>query len=175
MNNMQQGFTLIELMIVIAIIAILAAFALPAYGDYTKRTYVMEGTQLANVAKTAVIDFYSVNGIVPADNSAAGLVDPEFITGQGTRAVRIWGLNKDDGEPPVVRILINYTEKVANNAFLSMYLDTTPSAGSFRWACGRIDPTGEVFGEAGKLAASSNNTSKENVIPNTWLPSNCRG
>ncbi|HPQ96550.1 MAG TPA: prepilin-type N-terminal cleavage/methylation domain-containing protein, partial [Thiolinea sp.] len=65
-----NGFTLIELMIVVAIIGILAAIALPAYQDYTKRSHVAEGLSLANDAKIAITDYYATFGSYPADNQA---------------------------------------------------------------------------------------------------------
>ena len=69
MKKVQQGFTLIELMIVVAIIGILAAVAIPAYQDYTKRAHVTEGLSLASAAKTSVTEFYNSKGYLPANNS----------------------------------------------------------------------------------------------------------
>ncbi len=65
MKRMQQGFTLIELMIVVAIIGILAAVAIPAYQDYTIRAQVSEGLNLAGEAKNAISDFYANRGRLP--------------------------------------------------------------------------------------------------------------
>jgi type IV pilus assembly protein PilA len=76
-----QGFTLIELMIVVAIIAILAAIALPAYQDYVVRSQVSEGSVLADGAKTAVAEFYSNKGRLPPNNASAGLALAASIKG----------------------------------------------------------------------------------------------
>ncbi|ENW3597782.1 pilin [Neisseria gonorrhoeae] len=70
MNTLQKGFTLIELMIVIAIVGILAAVALPAYQDYTARAQVSEAILLAEGQKSAVTEYYLNNGKWPADNGA---------------------------------------------------------------------------------------------------------
>ena len=79
----QQGFTLIELMIVVAIIGILAAIAIPAYQDYTIRAQVSEGLSLSGGAKAAVSEFRMDRGIWPTDNEAAGLsTNPADITGK---------------------------------------------------------------------------------------------
>ena len=72
MKKIQQGFTLIELMIVVAIIGILAAIAIPAYQDYTVRSKVTELLNAAGVCKTSVGEFYQSKGIMPANTAEAG-------------------------------------------------------------------------------------------------------
>ncbi len=69
----QEGFTLIELMIVIAIIGILAAVAIPAYSDYTIRAKVSEAIGFAAAAKTSVSEYYTSQGTMPTDATAAGV------------------------------------------------------------------------------------------------------
>ncbi|ENW0357338.1 pilin [Neisseria gonorrhoeae] len=72
MNTLQKGFTLIELMIVIAIVGILAAVALPAYQDYTARAQVSEAILLAEGQKSAVTEYYLNHGEWPKNNDEAG-------------------------------------------------------------------------------------------------------
>jgi type IV pilus assembly protein PilA len=76
MKRVQQGFTLIELMIVIAIVAILVALAVPAYQDYTIRAKVSECIGSAAPAKLAVSEYWQSEGNVPADDDEAGIADP---------------------------------------------------------------------------------------------------
>ena len=79
--NKQQGFTLIELMIVVAIIAILAAIAISQYQDYVIRSQISEGTSLIDGMKTAVAEFYNNTGRFPGSNASAGLAASTGITG----------------------------------------------------------------------------------------------
>ncbi len=85
----QQGFTLIELMIVVAIIGILAAIAIPAYQDYTIRAQVSEGLNLTGACKAAVTEYYQDQGDFPGDNATAGLEAAGNITGKYTTGVLV--------------------------------------------------------------------------------------
>jgi len=85
----QQGFTLIELMIVVAIIGILAAIAIPAYQDYTIRAQVSEGLNLSGGAKAAVTEYFQDRGTLPADNDEAGLAANTEIQGKYVAQVTV--------------------------------------------------------------------------------------
>ncbi|ENS9158900.1 pilin, partial [Neisseria gonorrhoeae] len=89
MNTLQKGFTLIELMIVIAIVGILAAVALPAYQDYTARAQVSEAILLAEGQKSAVTEYYLNHGEWPADNGAAGVASSSSIKGKYVKSVTV--------------------------------------------------------------------------------------
>jgi type IV pilus assembly protein PilA len=122
--QMQKGFTLIELMIVVAIIGILAAIALPAYQDYTKRSHVSEGLSLAAGARTAVTEYYSSNGEWPANNAAAGIASAASITGNAVRQVSV----------NTSQITVTFNTKVEPGATLVLEGDVA-SGGSVEWTC----------------------------------------
>jgi len=116
------GFTLIELMITVAIIGILAAIALPAYQDYTKRTHVTEGLNLAGGAKSAISEYYANQGAWPATSATAGI--SATITGNAVTSVAV-------GTGGV--ITVTYNTKVASGATLT--LTPTLAGGSIKWTC----------------------------------------
>ncbi|EMU3862642.1 pilin, partial [Neisseria gonorrhoeae] len=89
MNTLQKGFTLIELMIVIAIVGILAAVALPAYQDYTARAQVSEAILLAEGQKSAVTEYYLNHGKWPKDNTSAGVASSSSIKGKYVEKVEV--------------------------------------------------------------------------------------
>ncbi|ENV6441916.1 pilin, partial [Neisseria gonorrhoeae] len=89
MNTLQKGFTLIELMIVIAIVGILAAVALPAYQDYTARAQVSEAILLAEGQKSAVTEYYLNHGEWPKDNTSAGVASASDIKGKYVKSVTV--------------------------------------------------------------------------------------
>ena len=121
----QQGFTLIELMIVVAIIGILAAIAIPAYQDYTKRSHVSEGLSLAGGAKAAVSEFFSSEGTWPTDNADAGLASSTSITGNAVRSVGVSGAT----------ITITYNTKVTASANITLIGTAGTGGGQISWDC----------------------------------------
>jgi type IV pilus assembly protein PilA len=127
MRKIQQGFTLIELMIVVAIIGILAVIAIPAYLDYAIRSQVSHGINLAAGAKVSVAEYYQDQGEFPGDNTTAGLSAPATITGKYVTQVEVTA----DGQ-----IEVTFGNDV-NNKILNAVLTVSPTNndGSLSWAC----------------------------------------
>ena len=133
----QQGFTLIELMIVIAIIGILAAIAIPAYQDYTIRSKVSEGLNLVGAAKLAVAETFDSEGrFLGADNASYGLPAAGSINGNYVSSVAI-------GASGLITITYNQNlggTPTANGE--TMVLDPTARQGSMQWNCDGNGPSG---------------------------------
>lgn len=129
MTRLQRGFTLIELMIVVAIIGILAAVAIPAYQDYTVRAKVTEGLGLASSAKTSVTEFFVTNGSLPTGNGTAGLAPASSIRGNYVKGVAV---GTDGGNGSGVIEVIFSGQPIQDKTLL---LVPTTSAGSVKWNC----------------------------------------
>lgn len=143
----QKGFTLIELMIVIAIVGILVVVALPAYQDYTARAQVAEALSLAEGQKAAVVEYYSDKGTWPKDNTEAGIAKPKDISGSYVESVTIGAKGT---------IVAKMKTTGVNDNIRNQSVTLTPSIGtgankkgSFTWKC-------------------------TSTINNKYLPSSCR-
>ena len=127
MKKVQQGFTLIELMIVVAIIGILAALAVPMYLDYTIRSQIAEGLNLSGGAKVAVTEFTQDRGVFPTNNAEAGLEAAANIQGKFVSSVTV----ADDV------ITVQYGNDVNVQILgetITLTADTT-TPGSVKWVC----------------------------------------
>ncbi len=119
MKTRSRGFTIIELMIAIAIIGVLAAIAVPAYQDYIKRAKVSEGIVLATQAKIAVTEYYQANNKFPISNAEAGISPANKITGNN-----VTSLSVDDGG----KITVTYAAgAVGDSTALTINLQPTPT------------------------------------------------
>jgi type IV pilus assembly protein PilA len=142
----QKGFTLIELMIVVAIIAILVAIAISQYQDYIIRSQVSEGASLADGAKTALAEFYNNMGRFPSTNASAGLSSPDQIKGNY--------VNRVNGANGIIVATFSSTAPFKANTTINgqtLSYSAVTTAGAVRWEC-----------------------NKSALLLNQWVPQICR-
>ncbi|MGN6478652.1 pilin [Luteibacter sp.] len=150
MKNVQKGFTLIELMIVVAIIAILAAIAIPQYQNYIIRSQVSEGMNLADGAKTAVAEFYNNTGRWPQDNKSVGLPNSGSIKGKYVTDVTVAG-----GANGKIRATFGNeaNAKLTTPTAAVLVLSPFDQGGAISWNCRALRGT---------------------TVPDQYLPTACR-
>lgn len=165
MNNRQRGFTLIELMIVVAIIAILASLAVSAYQTYTVRAQVAEGLSFAAGAKVPIVEAFNNTGVPPADNVGAGM-PPNATDMQGAYVSGVAVVNG--------RIDITFGNNVHQDAFgdtLSLTPYQAVGGGSFIWRCGY------AAAPVGTAELTGGGVTSVHIAPTLeerYLPSTCR-
>jgi type IV pilus assembly protein PilA len=164
LKNMHKGFTLIELMIVIAIIGILAAIAIPAYQNYTIRSQVTEGLSLADGWKTSISEYYAQNGSFPTTSGTAG--GPRSIAVAGASVGKYVG---SIAVGPLGAIVVTYSGTQANaklSAGTNNTLSLNPGTDAnydVVWVCGTASvPTGVTISGTGATTVSP-----------AYLPTSC--
>nr|ABY83303.1 pilin [Neisseria gonorrhoeae] len=159
MNTLQKGFTLIELMIVIAIVGILAAVALPAYQDYTARAQVSEAILLAEGQKSAVTEYYLNHGKWPENNDSAGVASASKIIGKYVKQVEV-----KNGVVTAQMASSNVNKEIKDKK-LSLWAKRQD--GSVKWFCGQPVTRDNADNDDVKDAGN-------NGIETKHLPSTCR-
>jgi len=171
LKQVQKGFTLIELMIVVAIIGILAAIAIPAYQDYTIRAQVTEGLNLAGAAKAAVAESFSNTGLAPATRTEAGMT----ANAVDTNGKYVTSVDVTNGT-----ITIMYGVQ-ANAAIAGQSLVLTPyqtTDKSVTWRCGAapvLTAAGtQLLGTGTAQVAAYSAGTISTAGNNKYLPKSCR-
>jgi type IV pilus assembly protein PilA len=161
----QTGFTLIELMIVVAIIGILAAIAIPAYQNYAVRAQVTEGLNMAAHAKTRVAESFLDRGEAPANRTVAGL----SANTADTTGKYVSGVDVDNG---VIVVTFGYEANAALNGLTVTMTPYEAVDGGVVWRCGAAPaPTVPLMGTSGGGNAA---VYLAPTVPSEYLPSSCR-
>ena len=170
MKKFQQGFTLIELMIVVAIIGILAAIAIPAYQDYTIRAQVTEGLNMLGDMKVAAGDFWSARGRTPVGVTANSIgVSATATDHQGSYVTQIAVNGSNGAVDGGFGFDVTFGNK-ANAKITGKLISlraTTNAAGSLVWVCGSANPPGNP------ALADPTATNATDLDPK-YMPANCR-
>lgn len=156
---MQKGFTLIELMIVVAIIGILASVAIPSYQTYTTRAQIVESLVIVDELKSSVKEFYKMKGAFPESNAAAGLPEGKYLLGNYVENITL-----SNGAFHLTlgnKVNINLAGKVLS--IRPLVVEGSPQS-PMSWLCGN----GSI--PNGMLAKGDNKTN----IDGAFLPGACR-
>jgi type IV pilus assembly protein PilA len=157
MRKVQQGFTLIELMIVVAIIGILAAVALPAYQDYTIRAKMSEIILAMSACRTSITEVYQSGGTAPAANNwgCEGGVATKYVAGIATNTNGVVTATVQGISPSVDTSVVTLAPLVSNGGTIAVANSATMGIGLYGWRCG----------------SSTDGTS----VNQKYLPGSCRG
>ncbi|MBU1359070.1 MAG: pilin [Gammaproteobacteria bacterium] len=163
-RNVQKGFTLIELMIVVAIIGILAAVALPAYQDYTVRAKVTEGLSLAGSAKTAVAENAANAAPFASGWTAPGATKnvASVAIAASTGAITITYASTIDSGGTLVLSPVDGTTASGTALSGTSTASTVPTSGSITWLCKSTGST------------NANAAAVKGTIADKYVPANCR-